>query len=55
VFFPALAANATVVLDDVNRRDERRTLRRWEAEFGLRFERRRGARIALASRGRYVV
>jgi predicted O-methyltransferase YrrM len=55
VFFPKLSADATIVLDDVNRADERRTLRRWEAEWGLHFQRRRSARIAIACRGRYTV
>jgi methyltransferase family protein len=55
IFSGALAEDATVVLDDINRAEERRTIARWEAEFGLSFELRRGARIGLAHRGPYVI
>lgn len=35
-----LASGATVVLDDVERPGEQEVLRRWEAEFDVRFDRR---------------
>jgi methyltransferase family protein len=47
-----LAADATVVLDDVQRAGERAVLERWEAETPLRFERRpEPGGIAIARRG----
>jgi predicted O-methyltransferase YrrM len=51
-FEPALAADATIVLDDVLRRGEEAVLARWERESGLRFERRHVDGVAVAVRGR---
>jgi predicted O-methyltransferase YrrM len=45
-----LAADATIVLDDVVRPGERAVLERWERETDLRFDRRDAAGIALARR-----
>ncbi|WP_433201201.1 O-methyltransferase [Dactylosporangium sp. CS-047395] len=39
-FAAALAPDAIVILDDIGRRGEERTLRRWERETPYRFERR---------------
>ena len=44
-----LAAEATVVLDDVERAGEQEVLRRWEDEFGLVFRRARDAGVAIAT------
>jgi predicted O-methyltransferase YrrM len=42
-----LAAGAVVILDDIGRRGERWVLDRWEAEHGLRFERREAEEVAI--------
>jgi hypothetical protein len=42
-----LADGASVILDDVGRDGERWVLDRWEAELGIRFERREGDGIAI--------
>jgi predicted O-methyltransferase YrrM len=39
-FFNRLAPDCTVILDDINRRGEQEVVDRWEAAFGVRFERR---------------
>jgi predicted O-methyltransferase YrrM len=39
-FFNRLASDCTVILDDINRRGEQEVVDRWEAAFGVRFERR---------------
>ncbi len=46
-----LAADATVALDDLPRDGEREVLARWEAEFGLQFERFEDEGIAVARTG----
>ena len=42
-----LADGATVICDDIGRDGERWVLDRWEAELGLRFERREAERVAV--------
>lgn len=39
-FIKALAPNWTIILDDIDRRGEQEILQQWEAELGVRFERR---------------
>ena len=46
-----LAPDATVVLDDIDRRGELRTLEAWERDHGFRFELRPAERIAVGRRG----
>jgi Methyltransferase domain len=45
-----LAPDATVVLDDIDRRGEQRTLEAWERDYGFRFELRSAERIAVGRR-----
>lgn len=45
-----LAPDATVVLDDIDRRGELRTLEAWERDHGFRFELRPAERIAVGRR-----
>ncbi len=51
VLHERLAPDATVALDDLPRAGEREVLARWEAEFGLRFERFEDEGIAVARTG----
>ena len=46
-----LAPDATVVLDDIDRRGELRTLDAWQRDHGFRFELRPAERIAVGRRG----
>ncbi|HEX2413504.1 MAG TPA: class I SAM-dependent methyltransferase [Solirubrobacteraceae bacterium] len=48
-FHDSLQPGATVVVDDVDRLGEQRIVRRWEAEHGLRFDRRPLDGIAVAT------
>jgi predicted O-methyltransferase YrrM len=45
-----LAPDATVILDDIDRRGELQTLEAWEPDYGFRFELRPADRIAVGRR-----